>query len=163
MTFTLTSRAFKDGERLPDAQVFDGMGYRGGNISPPLAWSGAPEGTRSFAITMYDPDAPTGSGWWHWVVVNIPATVTSLPAGAGSGDADLPEDACMTRTDFGGNVYGGAAPPPGPAHRYIFTVHALNTETLSVPSDASGAMVGFFLHSHSLGSASLTALFGKDA
>ncbi|MFW7269756.1 kinase inhibitor [Gluconacetobacter sp. Hr-1-5] len=163
MTFTLTSRAFKDGERLPDAQVFDGMGYRGGNISPPLAWSGAPEGTRSFAITMYDPDAPTGSGWWHWVVVNIPATVASLPAGAGSGDADLPEGACMTRTDFGGNVYGGAAPPPGPAHRYIFTVHALDTETLSVPSDASGAMVGFFLHSHSLGSASLTALFGKDA
>ncbi|MFT8644099.1 kinase inhibitor [Gluconacetobacter sp.] len=163
MTFTLTSRAFKDGERLPDAQVFDGMGYRGGNISPPLAWSGAPEGTRSFAITMYDPDAPTGSGWWHWVAVNIPATVTALAAGAGSGDADLPEGAFMTRTDFGGNVYGGAAPPPGPAHRYIFTVHALDTETLSVPSDASGAMVGFFLHSHSLGSASLTALFGKDA
>lgn len=162
MTFTLTSRAFKDGERLPDAQVFDGMGYRGGNISPPLAWSGAPEGTRSFAVTMYDPDAPTGSGWWHWVAVNIPATVTSLPAGAGSGDADLPDGAFMTRTDFGGNVYGGAAPPPGPAHRYIFTVHALDTETLSVPSDASGAMVGFFLHSHALGSASLTALFGRQ-
>lgn len=110
MTFTLTSRSFNDGDRLPEAQVFEGMGYCGGNISPPLAWQDPPAGTKSFAITMYDPDAPTGSGWWHWVVINIPASVTSLPAGAGSGDNNLPEHAEMTRTDFGGNVYGGAAP-----------------------------------------------------
>ncbi|RBM07940.1 kinase inhibitor [Novacetimonas cocois] len=161
MTFTLTSRAFHEGDRLPEAQVFDGMGYCGGNISPPLAWSGAPEGTKSFAITMYDPDAPTGSGWWHWVVINIPANVTSLPAGAGSGDANLPEHAVMTRTDFGGNVYGGAAPPPGAEHHYIFTIHALDIERIDLPTDASGAMVGFVVGKHSLGSATLTAVYGK--
>ncbi|AZV39329.1 kinase inhibitor [Komagataeibacter xylinus] len=161
MTFTLTSRSFNDGDRLPEAQVFEGMGYCGGNISPPLAWQDPPAGTKSFAITMYDPDAPTGSGWWHWVVINIPADVTSLPAGAGSGDNSLPEHAEMTRTDFGGNVYGGAAPPPGPEHHYIFTIHALDIAQVELPNDASGAMVGFVINQHSLGSARLTAVYGK--
>ena len=161
MTFTLTSRSFNDGDRLPEAQVFEGMGYCGGNISPPLAWQDPPAGTKSFAITMYDPDAPTGSGWWHWVVINIPADVTSLPAGAGSGDNNLPEHAEMTRTDFGGNVYGGAAPPPGPAPHYIFTIHALDIAQVELPNDASGAMVGFVINQHSLGSARLTAVYGK--
>lgn len=110
------------------------MGYSGGNISPPLAWQDPPEGTRSFAITLYDPDAPTGSGWWHWVVINIPATVSSLPAGAGSGDNNLPEPAEMTRTDFGGNVYGGAAPPPGPEHHYIFTIMRWTSNGSSCPA-----------------------------
>ena len=142
MTFTLTSRAFHEGDRLPEAQVFDGMGYCGGNISPPLAWTDPPEGTNSFAIT-------------------IPADISALPAGAGSGEANLPEHAVMTRTDFGGNVYGGAAPPAGREHHYVFTIHALNLQRLDLPTDASGAMVGFVVGQHSLGSATLTAVYSK--
>ncbi|HUA89790.1 MAG TPA: YbhB/YbcL family Raf kinase inhibitor-like protein, partial [Steroidobacteraceae bacterium] len=111
-------------------------------------------------VTLYDPDAPTGSGWWHWVVANIPATTDTLPRGCGSGQGGLPRGALQTRTDFGRPGYGGAAPPPGKAHRYIFTVHALSAEQIDVDENASGALVGFLTHMHSLGSASLTALYG---
>ncbi len=104
-------------------------------------------------MTCYDPDAPTGSGWWHWVVANIPAEVTVLSQGAGSGVAELPEGAIQTRTDFGQNGYGGAAPPQGESHRYIFTVHALDVEKIEVDEGASGAMVGFNVHFHALASA----------
>ena len=99
MAFRLWSNDLKEGDRLPEAQVFNGMGYTGGNRSPHLAWDGAPEGTKSFVVTMYDPDAPTGSGWWHWVVINIPATARELQAGSGSG-SNLPPGAMQTRTDF---------------------------------------------------------------
>jgi len=161
MAFTMTSPDFNDGDRLPPAQVFNGMGHSGGNASPVLQWDGAPEGTKSYVVTLYDPDAPTGSGWWHWVVVDIPADVTSLPAGAGSADGkSLPGAAYQTRTDFGPPGYGGAAPPPGKPHRYIFTVHALKTDKLDVNPDVSPAYVGFNVHFNSLGSASLTALYG---
>lgn len=127
-----------------------------GNLSPHLAWSGAPAGSKSFVVTLFDPDAPTGSGWWHWVVANIPADVNELPTGAGSGQPGLPADAIQTRTDFGQAGYGGAAPPQENRHRYQFTVHALDVESIEVDANASGAMVGFNVHFHSLGSASLT-------
>ena len=151
------SQDFNDGDKMPEKHVFNGMGYQGENISPHLAWEDAPEGTKSFVVTCYDPDAPTGSGWWHWVVANIPVTTTSLPQGAGSGKAGLPSGAIQTRTDFGQAGYGGAAPPQGETHRYIFTVHALDVEKIEVDEGASGAMVGFNVHFHALASASLTA------
>jgi hypothetical protein len=160
MAFRLFSEDFKDGDSLPEAQVFNGMGHRGGNLSPPLAWADAPAGTRSFVVTLYDPDAPTGSGWWHWVVANLPAACSALPRGCGSGQAGLPRGAVQTRTDFGSSGYGGAAPPPGAPHRYIFTVHALKVDQIDVNESSSGAMVGFLVHMHSLGHASLTARYG---
>ncbi|MCG0995231.1 kinase inhibitor [Acetobacter indonesiensis] len=163
MAFVLSSPAFTEGAPLPQAQVYNGMGQTGQNLSPALEWKGAPDGTKSFVITVYDPDAPTGSGWWHWVVANIPATVTALPEGAGSGKGGLPEGALQIRTDFGVPGYGGAAPPPGPVHHYVFKVHALDVPNLEVTSDSSPALVGFMVHHHSLGSASLTAVYGGKA
>ena len=160
MAFRLWSNDLKEGDRLPEAQVFNGMGYTGGNRSPHLAWDEAPEGAKSFVVTMYDPDAPTGSGWWHWVVINVPATAKELPAGSGSG-SNLPPGAMQTRPDFGAPGYGGAAPPPGPPHRYIFTVHALKTERLDLDPEASGAMVGFMIYMNSLGRATLQTTYGK--
>jgi Raf kinase inhibitor-like YbhB/YbcL family protein len=150
MTFTLTSADFRDGDTLPDAQV---MAH--GNTAPQLSWSGAPEETQSFAITCYDPDAPTGSGFWHWTVANIPADVTALAAGA-----DLPKGAVEGRTDFGEPGFGGAAPPAGHGpHRYVFTVFAVDTDKLNVSEDNSGAVFGFNLHFHTLAKASITATY----
>ncbi|MDO1559783.1 YbhB/YbcL family Raf kinase inhibitor-like protein [Brevundimonas sp. 2R-24] len=152
MTLTLTSSDFKEGDRLPDAQVHDK-----GNRSPHLAWSGAPEGTKSFAITCYDPDAPTGSGFWHWTVANIPADVTEIAAGG-----PLPKGAVEGRTDFGEPGYGGAAPPPGHGpHRYIFTVFTVDVEELPVTREDSGAKYGFNLHFHTLEKASITAIYER--
>ena len=153
MTFTLTSTGFTDGGALPDAQV-----QAKGNRSPQLSWSGAPEGTKSFAVTCYDPDAPTGSGFWHWTVANIPADVTELAEGASP--ASLPTGAVEGRTDFGEPGFGGAAPPPGHGpHRYIFTVFAVDTERLDVTRENSGAVFGFNLHFHTLARASITGVY----
>ena len=153
MTFTLTSHDLVDGGGLSDAQV-----QALGNTSPHLAWSGAPEGTKSFAITCYDPDAPTGSGFWHWTVANIPADVTELAEGA-SPDG-LPRGAVEGRTDFGEPGFGGAAPPPGHGpHRYIFTIFAVDVERLDVTPENSGAVFGFNLHFHTLAKASITGLY----
>lgn len=153
MTFTLTSTGFTDGGALPDAQV-----QAKGNRSPQLSWSGAPEGTKSFAVTCYDPDAPTGSGFWHWTVANIPADVTELAEGASP--AGLPRGAVEGRTDFGEPGFGGAAPPPGHGpHRYIFTVFAVDTERLDVTRENSGAVFGFNLHFHTLARASITGVY----
>ncbi|MCZ4058925.1 kinase inhibitor [Pantoea sp. LMR881] len=150
---------FNDGDKMPEKHVFNGMGYQGENLSPHLAWEDAPEGTKSFVVTCYDPDAPTGSGWWHWVVANLPASTASLPQGAGSGAASLPAGAVQTRTDFGKAGYGGAAPPQGESHRYIFSVHALDVDKIEVDEGASGAMVGFNVHFHVLASASVTVMY----
>ncbi len=153
MTFTLTSNDITDGGVLPDAQV-----QAKGNTSPHLAWSGAPEGTKSYAIHCYDPDAPTGSGFWHWTVANIPADVTELATGASS--AGLPKGAVEGRTDYGEPGFGGAAPPPGHGpHRYIFTVFAVDVEKLDVTPDNSGAVFGFNLFFHTLAKASITATY----
>jgi len=161
--FVLSCPTIKPGATLPDAQVFNGMGCTGKNLSPALKWSGAPSGTRSFAITVYDPDAPTGSGWWHWVVYNIPATVNELPEGAGTPDGKgLPAGCVQGRTDFGIPGFGGAAPPPGDKpHRYIFTVYALKTDKIDIPPDGTAAQVGFMINATKLGAASFTAMYGR--
>lgn len=158
MALRLHSNDLSEGGTLPKTQVSNVFGHQGENKSPHLAWDGVPEGTKSFVITMYDPDAPTGSGWWHWVVVDIPGDVRELPADADSGT--LPAGSRHTRNDLGNRGYIGAAPPPGPAHRYVYTVHALSVDKLPVPDDASGALVGFNTHMNELAQATLTVSFG---
>ncbi len=157
--FKLLSRDLQDGGTLPQAQVFNGMGHSGGNSSPHLAWENPPEGTRSFVVTVFDPDAPTGSGWWHWGVIDIPADTLELPAGAGSGNAALPSSARQTRTDFGAPGYGGAAPPPGAPHRYVFRVRAVGAPSLGLDEGASGAMVSAMSGMQCLGEATLTVQY----
>ena len=164
--FMLTSPDIKPNARIDNRFVFKGFGCEGENMSPALEWRNAPPGTKSFAVTMYDPDAPTGSGWWHWVVFNIPANVTKVERGAGGPDvAKAPKGAVQSRTDFGGSGYGGPCPPKGLSlrkpHRYVFTVHALKVDKLAdVDENASGAMVGFMLNANSLGKATLTGRYG---
>ena len=151
------------GGKLTERQVLHGFGCAGANLSPALTWSAPPAGTKSFAVTVYDPDAPTGSGWWHWVAFNLPADLRELPEGAGDPQAlMLPPDAVQSRTDFGSAGYGGACPPERDApHRYQMTVWALDVDRLDLDANASGAMVGFFLHAHALGKATLTASYGR--
>ncbi|HET6763890.1 MAG TPA: YbhB/YbcL family Raf kinase inhibitor-like protein [Longimicrobiaceae bacterium] len=144
-------------------------GCNGQNLSPALAWRGAPAGTRGFAVTMFDPDAPTGSGFWHWIAYDIPATVHSLPSGAGGTAADgaapgLPAGAVQAVTDLGAPAFAGACPPGGDApHRYVITVHALDTDHVQVPPGATAAVVRFILHAHTIATASLTARYGRPA
>lgn len=158
--FTVTSDDFTAASPIANTHVFNGFGCEGENQSPAISWSGAPEGTKSYAVTVYDPDAPTGSGWWHWVVFNIPADVTALAANA-SADG-LPEGAVQSRTDYGTEAYGGPCPPEGhDAHRYIVTVHALDVEKLEITPDTPAAQVGFNLYSHRLDKAELTATYGR--
>lgn len=147
-SLTVVSDDVVDGQRLKDDQVFER-----GNVSPHLRWEGFPAATKSFAVTCFDPDAPTGSGFWHWVLFDIPATVTELPAGAGSGDmADLPAGAVHARNDYGTNDFGGAAPPPGDGpHRYVVTVYAVDSGKLGLDRNASPAAVGFTLRFHAIG------------
>lgn len=156
--FTVASTDIAPGQTLAPAQVFQGFGCTGGNTAPQLSWQGAPAGTQSYAITMYDPDAPTGSGWWHWSVFNLPASTTSVAGGA----AGLPVGAVQGRNDFGDSDYGGACPPVGDQpHRYQITVWALSTATLPLDRHASGAMLGYMLNAHALGKAQLTGLYGR--
>lgn len=152
-TFTLKSNEL--GGQLGNRQYLNGMGYTGENQSPQLYWEHAPKDTKSFALTIYDPDAPTGSGFWHWVVFNIPADTKELKPGAGDPAKNLlPAGAVQSRTDFGVPGYGGAAPNPGPAHRYIITVYALDKK-LDLDQNATAAFVGFNLHFATLAQASL--------
>lgn len=162
-SFVLSSPTIKPGERLPEAQVFNGFGCSGPNLSPELSWTGVPSSAKSLALTLYDPDAPTGSGWWHWVVYNIPVNADRLAAGSGTADgARLPRGTRQGRTDFGVPGFGGACPPPGnKTHRYIFSLHALNTEKLDLPEDASAALVGFMIHNHRIATAQLTATYAR--
>lgn len=155
--FRVTSTSVAEGVALAPAQVFRGFGCDGGDRSPHLAWTGAPSGTRSFAITAYDPDAPTGSGWWHWNVVNIPADVAAVPEGA-SREHAMPKGAMELRNDYGVVGFGGACPPPGEVHRYIFTVHALGVEKLDIPKDASNALAGYMIHANAIAEAGITAV-----
>ena len=161
--FVLTSPTIKPGATLTEDQVFNGFGCTGKNLSPALKWTPGPKGTKSYAVTLYDPDAPTGSGWWHWVVYNIPASVTDLAAGTGDTSGKfLPAGAVQGRTDYGSHGFGGACPPQGnKPHRYIFTVHALKIEKIDVPADASAALIGFMINANSLGKASFTAKYGR--
>lgn len=159
--FRVASPSFKG--TLPMQHVFKGFGCDGGNVSPAVSWSGAPAGTKSFAVTIYDPDAPTGSGWWHWTVFNIPPNVTKLEAGAGNAEGKgLPPGAQQGRTDFGSAAFGGACPPPGDKpHRYILTVYALKTDKLPLDASAPGAMVGFYLHANALAKTQIMARYGR--
>jgi Raf kinase inhibitor-like YbhB/YbcL family protein len=165
MAFTLVSNSFKDGDYLPNDLILSadfGFGCAGRNRSPHLKWSDAPAGTKSFAVTCYDPDAPTGSGFWHWLVVNIPASVSELPEGAGSAGGQLPAGVLQTRTDFGAPGYGGPCPPPGDhPHRYLFTIFAVKTDRLDVRADTSAAVVGFNLNFNTLARADIMGLFKR--
>lgn len=162
----LVSSSFRDGEYLGKEHILSadyGFGCSGGNRSPHLKWEGAPEGTKSFALTCFDPDAPTGSGFWHWVVVNIPPDATELPLDAGNpASGKLAAGALQVRTDFGRPGYGGPCPPEGDhPHRYLFTVHAVSLEKLPVTADTSAAVVGFYLNFNTLAKASLMGLFKR--
>jgi Raf kinase inhibitor-like YbhB/YbcL family protein len=165
MSFKLTSQSFRDGDCLPEAHILSkdfGFGCAGGNQSPHLAWADVPATTRSFAVTCFDPDAPAGSGFWHWLVVNIPATTTELPLDAGNpASGRLSKGALETRTDFGKPCYGGPCPPPNNhPHRYVFTVFAVSQDTLPVP-DTSAAVVGFNLNFNTLARATLMGLYKR--
>jgi Raf kinase inhibitor-like YbhB/YbcL family protein len=163
-TLQVTSANFNDGDYLPLDHILSadfGFGCSGGNMSPELAWSGAPDGTQSFAVTVYDPDAPTGSGFWHWVVVNIPSDVTELPLDAGNPHAaKLPRGARQVRTDFGTPGYGGPCPPAGDhPHRYFFTVFAVSMAQLPVNAETTAAVVGFMLHFNTLAKGEIEGLY----
>lgn len=162
-SMTVTSANFNDGDYLPLVHILSaefGFGCSGGNKSPELSWSGAPDGTQSFALTVFDPDAPTGSGFWHWVVVNIPPTVTELPMDAGNPRSGLlPQGARQVRTDFGAPGYGGPCPPMGDhPHRYLFTVYAVGSN-LQVDANTTAAVVGFMLHFNTLDKGVLEGLY----
>ncbi|MDP2571760.1 YbhB/YbcL family Raf kinase inhibitor-like protein [Vibrio penaeicida] len=155
--FTLSSSDIQEGSRMDKAFEFKGFGCEGDNLSPALSWQDAPRGTKSFAITAYDPDAPTGSGWWHWVATDIPAEVTSIKRGASTQVKFAGKE---RKNDYGSIGFGGACPPEGHGmHRYQFTVWALPTENLAAPDNASNAIVGYMLNSSSLGKATLTATY----
>lgn len=161
-SFSVTSEDVAEGQMMGDRQVYNSFGMTGQNISPQLSWSGFPAETRSFAVTIFDPDAPTGSGFWHWVVIDVPASVTSLPAGAGDASGSgLPAGAFHVRNDYMTKDFGGAAPPAGdPPHRYVIAVHAVDAETLGINSDVSPAVAGFNLRFHTIARGLLTPVFG---
>jgi Raf kinase inhibitor-like YbhB/YbcL family protein len=164
--FTLESDDI--GGQLSEAQVFNGYGCKGGNTSPQLRWRNVPPGTKSFAVTVYNPDAPTGSGWWHWVVFNIPADIRELKRGAGNPEKNLaPKGSIQSMTDWGRPGYGGACPPKGEIHRHIFTVYALDFEKVRLDPEnlldahATPAMLGCVMAGHIIAKASLIAYYGR--
>jgi len=156
-SLTLSSTDIANGKFMAKAQEFQGFGCSGGNQSPQLSWAGAPAGTAAFAILVHDPDAPTGSGWWHWQLVNIPKNVTSLAAGAAA-----PAGSRQMNNDYGAKGFGGACPPPKHGvHRYQFTVYALS-QKLDLPENASGALTGYMVRANSLDSSTIEALYQRD-
>jgi Raf kinase inhibitor-like YbhB/YbcL family protein len=162
--FKLSSPDIKPNAAIGEEQVFNGFGCSGKNISPALQWSGAPKNAKSFALLVHDPDAPTGgAGWWHWLVIDIPADVAELKKDAGKADgSNLPRGAVQIATDFGTPGWGGPCPPAGDkAHRYIFTLHALKVEKLEVPKDAKASLVGFMVNANTLAKATLTGKYGR--
>lgn len=155
--FTLKSKTISG--QLGIKQVFNGFGCKGMNISPDLSWENAPKGTKSFAITVYDPDAPTGSGWWHWLAFDIPENKMALETGFGNKNV---KNIVQSITDFGKTGFGGACPPKGDkAHKYIFTVYALDTEKLGLDKNANPALVGYYLNMHTISKASIIAYYGR--
>jgi hypothetical protein len=161
--FTVVSAEVKPNVRIAEQQVYKGFGCSGGNVSPSLTWSNPPAGTKSFAVTVYDPDAPTGSGWWHWVVFNLPPDTRSLPVGAGDpSGAKLPKGAIQSITDFGAPGYGGPCPPRGDRpHRYLFSVHALEVDKLDLDEKTMPAMVGFMINSNRIDKATLMSTYSR--
>ena len=163
-TLTLTSHDISQDKFMAKEQVFNGFGCSGGDISPHLKWSGAPKGTKSFAITAYDPDAPTGSGWWHWQIVNIPKNIMEVSSGAGSTKQDLaPKGSMQIINDFGSRGFGGACPPAGHGiHHYKFTIHALSVDKLELPENASGALSGYMINGNTIESSTIESLYKRD-
>jgi Raf kinase inhibitor-like YbhB/YbcL family protein len=160
--FTLVSPDIGQGKNIAEDQVFNGFGCKGKNLSPALFWSGAPADTKSFAIMVHDPDAPTGSGFWHWVVYNIPAGTESIPAEAGDvKKKGMPVGSVQGRTDYGTFGYGGPCPPPGKPHHYHFRVFALKVPKLEIPADATAALIGFNVQANKLAEADLVGLYGR--
>ena len=157
--FVVSSSSFEPDGPWAMKHYWNQFGCTGGNVSPALKWSGAPEGTKSFAITLYDPDAPTGSGFWHWVAYNWPANVTSMEEGDAT-SGKLPAGVVEGNTDAGKPGWIGPCPPPGRLHHYTYTVHALKVEKLDVPPGSTAALVGFFLWMNSLGKATVTGTAG---
>lgn len=162
-SFTLGSTDIAEGQPIGTKHVADCFGCSGQNLSPALSWQGAPAGTRSYALMVHDPDAPTGSGWWHWVVWNIPASTTSLPTGAGNPAVKLmPAGAVQGNTDYGTPGYGGPCPPPGAQpHHYHFRLYALGVEKLELPANATAALVGFNVRANALAEAELMATYAR--
>lgn len=160
-TFTLKSNEL--GGQATTKQVFGGFGCTGENVSPQLSWANAPEGTKSFAITMYDPNAPTGSGWWHWLAFDIPPNIKELKSGAGSIQSKLlPEGVIQSLTDYGTTGYGGPCPPEGHGfHTYIITVYALNTDNLGLDEKANPALVGYMINSKTIEKSSIVVYYKR--
>ena len=149
---------------IANKHVFKGFGCEGENVSPALTWKVPPAGTKSFALLVHDPDAPTGgAGWWHWVVYNIPAGTTSLPQGVGAADGSkLPAGVVQQKTDFGAAGWGGPCPPVGDnPHRYVFTVYALKVDKLDIPEGATASLVGFMVNANTIAKATLTGKYGR--
>ncbi|MCL1466749.1 YbhB/YbcL family Raf kinase inhibitor-like protein [Argonema galeatum] len=160
--FTLRSAQFSEGKNLPLSMVYRGYGCTGNNISPELTWSGEPAGTKSYAITFFDPDASTGVGWWHWTIFNIPGNVHKLAANAGKPGTNLaPSGSKQGYTDYGNSEYGGPCPPAGDSHGYVFTIYALNVNSLPIGSEATGAMLNVSMKEHILAKATLKGRYGR--
>ena len=161
-TFTLSSSDL--GGQAVKSQEFNGFGCSGDNLSPQLSWANAPEGTKSFAITMYDPDAPTGSGWWHWLAFDIPADINNIKSGAGDPTLNLmPQGVIQSITDYGSKGYGGPCPPEGHGwHQYIITVHALSIDKLGLSEDTNAAIVGYYLSNNTIAKASIVSYYKRD-
>lgn len=158
-SFTLESSDIEG--QLSNAHEFNSFGCTGKNMSPQLSWKDAPKGTKSFAITVYDPDAPTGSGWWHWLVVNIPSSTSTIATDA-SAKGTLPKGVLETMTDYGSAGFGGACPPKGDkAHSYVFTVYALDVEKLDVTAKSDSALVGYMINQHVLQKASMVSYYQR--
>lgn len=157
---TLSSADIAPGAKIADTHVFSGFGCSGKNQSPALSWAGAPKETQSFAVLVHDPDAPTGgAGWWHWVVYDLPASTTGLPAGVGD---KLPAGSKQGTTDFGAPGWGGPCPPAGDKpHRYVFTVYALKVAKLELPPNATASLIGFMVNANSIGKAELQGVYGR--
>lgn len=162
-SFTVTSTTVDEGDTLGPDQMSGIFGVPGGkDVSPQLSWSGAPAETKGYAVTIYDPDAPTGSGFWHWTVATLAPSVTELPEDAGNDNGDgLPDGAIQFKNDAGGARFIGAAPPPGhPPHRYFINVYALDTDDLGLPAEAMPALVGFYLFQHTIARAQMIVMAG---
>lgn len=161
--FELKSPDIAEGKTIDTKHVYDSFGCTGGNLSPELTWSDPPAGTKSFAVLAHDPDAPTGgAGFWHWLVVDIPADARGLKRGAGDASGkSLPPGAHQLENDFGDKSYGGPCPPPGKPHRYIFTVYALKVDKLGDAAHGRTAIAGFTINANALAKASITGLFGR--
>ncbi|MEP4534132.1 MAG: YbhB/YbcL family Raf kinase inhibitor-like protein [Cyclobacteriaceae bacterium] len=161
-TFTLSSKDL--GGQATITEEFNGFGCVGDNKSPQLSWVNAPEGTKSFAVTMYDPDAPTGSGWWHWVMFDIPSNVNELVSGAGDVSTKLaPEGAIQSITNYGAKGYGGPCPPEGHGlHQYVITIYALKTDKLGLDENTNPAVVGYYLWNNTIAKASIVTYYQRE-